>query len=132
MIQFKILSGKQAGAITVARRFPFRVGRAADADLMLEEPGVWDAHCQIEFDRSAGFLACPQGDALLTVNGQSVQAPTRLRNGDSLELGGARLQFWLGETRPSGFRLREWLVWGGIALVTLAQVAIVYRLLHQG
>ncbi len=35
MIQLSILSGKKAGTQTVARRFPFRIGRAAENELQL-------------------------------------------------------------------------------------------------
>jgi len=130
MVQFKVLSGKTAGSTSVARRFPFRVGRASGVDLMLEEPGVWDDHFHVEFEAGNGFVACPQGDALMTINGKAAREKRLLCNGDSIEIGGARLQFWLGETRQYGMRLREWLVWSGIAVVTLAQVALIYRLLR--
>lgn len=130
MIQFKVLSGKTAGSTSVARRFPFRIGRSSGADLVIEEPGVWDDHFHVEFERGNGFVAHPQGDALMTINGESAREKKLLRNGDSIEIGGARLQFWLGETRQSGMRLRESLVWIGIVLVTLAQVALIYRLLR--
>jgi hypothetical protein len=129
MIQFKILSGKTAGSTSVARRFPFRVGRASGADLLLEEPGVWDDHFHVEFEAGNGYIASTQGDALMTINGKAVQEKTLLRNGDSIEIGGARLQFWLGETRQSAMRIREFLVWLGIAAITLAQVYLIYRLL---
>ena len=130
MIQFKILSGKTAGSTSVARRFPFRVGRASGSDLVLAEPGVWDDHFHIEFEAGNGFIAHPQGDALMTVNGEPARAARLLRNGDSIEIGGARLQFWLDETRQSAMRLREWSVWFGIALVTFAQMALIYRLIR--
>ena len=55
MVQLQILSGKQAGALWVARRFPVHVGRAADNDLQLEEDGVWDEHLQLDFDPAEGF-----------------------------------------------------------------------------
>ena len=42
MVQFNILSGRKAGAQSAARRFPFRIGRAAGNELQLEvgEVGV--------------------------------------------------------------------------------------------
>ena len=40
MIQLNVLSGKTAGSQTVARRFPFRIGRAAQNDLLLDDDGV--------------------------------------------------------------------------------------------
>ena len=47
MVQFKIVSGKMAGTEQVARRFPFRIGRSAEADLRLEDDGVWDDHLEL-------------------------------------------------------------------------------------
>ena len=44
MVQLNILSGKKAGTRTVARHFPFRIGRAAGNELQLEDDGVWDQH----------------------------------------------------------------------------------------
>lgn len=130
MIQLRVLSGKMAGSTAVARRFPFQVGRAPDAGLVLQEAGVWDRHFQIQFERGHGFTVAPLGDAILTINGHSASEKNILRNGDSIEIGGTRLQFWLGETRQTGLRLREGLVWLGIAAMTLAQIVIIYRLLR--
>jgi predicted component of type VI protein secretion system len=129
MIQLKVLSGRQAGSVLAARRFPFRVGRGADSDLQLEEPGVWDQHFEIQFEQGNGFLAVPQGDALITVNGKPAQE-LRLRNGDRIEMGGAAVQFWLGETRQRGFRLREWTVWSIYALVTGLEIFLIIRMLQ--
>jgi len=129
MVQLKILSGKKAGTAWVARRFPVRIGRSASADLRLEEDGVWDEHLQLDLDAAQGFVlnACPP--ALTAVNGQPVQR-TLLRNGDAIDLGSLKLQFWLCETRQSGLRFRERLVWGGIAAVCLAQLGLIYWLLR--
>ncbi len=125
MIQIKVLSGKMAGQTILARRFPFQVGRAAGLDLTIEEPGVWDRHFAIHFEPGNGFIAERQGEALMTINGEAANQKRRLHNGDSIELAGTRLEFWLAETRQSGFRLREGLVWAGITLVTAAQLALI-------
>ena len=71
MIQLKILSGKMAGTETVARRFPFRIGRSQSADLRLEEDGVWDEHLELAFDAATGFVLTAHQDALAAVNGQA-------------------------------------------------------------
>jgi pSer/pThr/pTyr-binding forkhead associated (FHA) protein len=125
MVQFKILTGKMAGSLKVARRFPVRIGRSASADLPLDENGVWDQHLRVEFKPRQGFVAIPEENALFHVNGESA-GEVLLRNGDVLELGGAKVQFWLAETRQAALAWREWLVWIGVACVCLAQVALVY------
>jgi predicted component of type VI protein secretion system len=129
MIQLRILSGKKAGTSWVARRFPVRVGRSAAADLQLEEAGVWDEHFRIALNPGAGFVLETQPDALVTTNGQPLQRAV-LRNGDTIEIGSLKMQFWLDEPRQSGLRVYEGLVWALIVLVSLGQVALIYLLLH--
>jgi len=129
MVQLKVLSGKKAGTVWVARRFPVRIGRSADADLQLEENGVWDQHLQLDFSLGEGFVLSAQPNALVSVNGQAVRQ-SLLRNGDAIDIGSIRMQFWLGETRQTGLRFREGLTWAGIAAVTLGQVGLIYWLLR--
>jgi hypothetical protein len=129
MVLLKVLSGKKAGTTWVARRFPVCIGRSSAADLQLEDSGVWDQHLQLDFNPQAGIVLSTQPDALATVNGQ----PTRqsvLRNGDTIEIGSLRLQFWLSETRQAGLRVREGLTWAGIAAVSLSQIGLIYWLLR--
>jgi pSer/pThr/pTyr-binding forkhead associated (FHA) protein len=129
MIQLKILSGKKAGAVWSARHFPVRIGRSAGSDLQLEEHGVWDEHLRIGLNPAAGFALETQPDALVTVNGQPVQRAV-LRNGDTLEVGSVKIQFWLKEARQRGLRMQEALVWAVIAVVTTLQMALFYWLIQ--
>jgi pSer/pThr/pTyr-binding forkhead associated (FHA) protein len=129
MVQLKVLSGKKAGTVWMARRFPVRIGRSADADLQLEEDGVWDQHLQLDLNLGEGFVLRAQPNALASVNGQAVHQ-SLLRNGDAIDIGSIRMQFWLGETRQAGLRFREGLTWAGIAAVTLGQVGLIYWLLR--
>ena len=129
MVQLKVLSGKRAGTTWVARRFPVRIGRSADADLQLEEDGVWDQHLQLDFNPVEGIVLTALPDAIATVNGRPVHQ-TVMRNGDAIDIGSLRMQFWLGETRQVGLRFREWLTWAGITAVSLGQVGLIYWLLH--
>ncbi len=129
MVQLKVLSGKKAGTVWVARRFPVRVGRSAGADLQLDESGIWDQHLQVDFSRGEGYVLRTQPDALTSVNGQA--APRALlRNGDTIEIGSIRMQFWLAEARQRGLRFREGLTWAGIAVVTAGQISLIYWLLR--
>ncbi len=129
MVHLRIVSGKTAGTGLVTRRFPVRIGRASDADLRLEEQGVWDEHLRLEFDAVEGFVVQTAPHALAAVNGHSIQRAV-LRNGDLLEVGSARIQFWLSETRQAGLRLREGLIWAAIAAISLGQVVLIYWLLQ--
>ena len=129
MIQLRILSGKKAGTIWVARRFPVRIGRSATANLRLEEDGVWEQHLLIEFKRGEGYLLATQGEALASVNGEPV-GQTLLHNGDYITVGSVEFQFWLGEVRQSGLGLRETVTWLAIGAVWLGQFALIYWLVR--
>ena len=129
MFQLKVLSGKKAGTVWVARRFPVRIGRAAAADLQLEESGVWDQHLKLDLSPEEGIVMSAQPNALAPVNGQPAHRVV-LRNGDAIDVGSLRMQFWLSEARQAGLSFREGLTWAGIAVVSLGQVGLVYWLLH--
>ena len=128
MIQLDVLSGNKAGNRTVVRHFPFRVGRAADNDLRLDDDGVWDEHLTLSF-QNRGFNLAVAPSALIAVNGEPFQNQT-LRNGDVITIGSAKLQFWLAAARQRGLRLREMFVWTLLLLVTLGQFILVYWLLQ--
>jgi pSer/pThr/pTyr-binding forkhead associated (FHA) protein len=129
MIQFSILSGKQAGTQTVARRFPFRIGRAAGNDLQLEDDGIWDHHLTLEFQPAAGFHLTTAPSALATVNGEPVQNVI-LRNGDTITAGSVKIQFWLAAAKQGSLAARESFVWALLGLVTLGQLALIYWLIR--
>ena len=129
MVQLKVLSGKKAGTAWVARRFPVRIGRSAGANLQVEESGVWDQHLQLDFNPAEGIVLSAQPNALTAVNGQAVQQ-TVLHNGDVIDIGSLRLQFWLSETRQADLRLREGFTWAAIAAISLGQVGLIYWLLR--
>lgn len=128
MVQFNVLSGKQAGTQWVARRFPVRVGRSQEADLVLEDAGVWQEHFELRFERGHGYVIRATPDALTRVNGETL-AEGLLRNGDVLDLGAVRLQFWLAATKPAGLATREWATWLLVGAMSLGQVALIYFLL---
>jgi predicted component of type VI protein secretion system len=128
MVQLQILSGKKAGTQFTAARVPLLIGRAADADLSLEEPGVWPRHCQIA--RHGRDLVCQaQAGAILSVNGVPVDEAI-LRNGDVLSMGALKIQFALSPVRQASQRLRECLTWAALAILCLGQVALIYRLIQ--
>ncbi|HKQ36589.1 MAG TPA: FHA domain-containing protein, partial [Verrucomicrobiae bacterium] len=81
MVELRVLSGKQAGASVVARRFPFVVGRGAEASLRLEDEGVFDRHFNLNFQPPEGFFIRSEAEAVTAVNNQPV-TQARLRSGD--------------------------------------------------
>jgi len=125
MIQLHVLSGKMAGSRVAASRFPFRIGRAPQNDLPLEDDGVWDQHLTLEFRKKEGFRLATAPDAIAAVNTKPA-ADTLLRNGDIVTLGSAKLQFWIAPARQRGLRLRENLVWALLILVALIELILIY------
>ena len=121
MVQLRILSGKMAGDTKVVRHFPFSIGRSAENDLCLDEPGVWDSHLTLGLHKEIGFTLETAPDAFAAVNEQPL-ASTCLHNGDVISFGSAKIQFWLAPAPLRGLRLREWLV--GFLLVAVAAVQI--------
>jgi len=129
MVQLQVFSGKHAGTATLARRFPFVVGRNSTADLCLEQDGIWDRHLEFHLQIPDGFLLKAHPRALTSVNGQQVQQ-TFLRNGDLIEVGPLKIQFWLSETRQRGLRTREFLTWFALAALCATQIVLIYGLLN--
>ena len=129
MIQLKILSGKMAGTEIVARRFPFRIGRSAAADLHIEDAGIWDEHLTLSLSGGSRVEASVQPGALAMINGVTL-SHAQIRNGDTIQIGAAQIAIGLVPTRQPSFRGREALVWIGLALLSLAQVGLIYWLLN--
>ncbi|MGD0538375.1 MAG: FHA domain-containing protein [Verrucomicrobiota bacterium] len=129
MVLFRILSGKLAGTEIVACHFPFRVGRAPTADLRLEARGVWDQHCELLKEVPRGIVLQANHASLTLLNGERVEEAT-LRNGDLLELGEVRLQFWLSPAVQTGLAAREILTWLTLAGLLFAQIGLIYWLTH--
>jgi hypothetical protein len=131
MVLLRILSGPQAGGAQAVRHFPFHVGRAADNDLCLDGPGIWDYHFMLDLRPSDGFALQTFDQAFATVN-DLPQTATRLRQGDVISFGSAKIQFWLAAPGQRGLRLRELAVWALLAAVTAGQVALIFCLLGMG
>jgi len=131
MVQFSILSGSMAGSVQAVRRFPFRIGRAPANDLCLDVSGVWDRHLVLEFERGEGFTLKAIDQAFVTVNDHQ-QASARLRNGDVISFGSAKIQFWLSDPVQRGLRVREVFFWVLLAALTLGQLALIYFLVELG
>jgi predicted component of type VI protein secretion system len=129
MIQLKILSGKKAGTELVVRHFPFYVGRSANCQLCLDEPGVWDNHFQINLNSSDAFTLVADQNASVTIEGKTVRE-AELRNGDVIEIGSAKILFSLSPTTQKSLVAREALTWIGLAALGLVQVSLIYQLLR--
>jgi pSer/pThr/pTyr-binding forkhead associated (FHA) protein len=128
MVQLHILSGKKAGAQFTGTRFPIHVGRAAEADISVDEPGVWPRHLKIT-RRPEGLVCQAEANARVGVNDVQVDQAV-LRNGDVISIGALKIQFALAPVRQSSLFAREWLVWTALAVICLGQVALICRLIR--
>ncbi len=129
MINLYILSGKKAGSHVAASHFPFRIGRSTGNDLPLEDAGIWEQHVTLEFQKKEGFHIVTASNALAAVNDKPVEN-IRLRNGDIITLGSAKIQFWLAPAPQYSLRLRENFVWALLILITAGQFLLLYLLLY--
>ena len=128
-VQLRILSDSDPAAVQVVKRFPCRIGRSSSADLRLEQAGVWDRHLELQLVPADGIAVVVLPGALATFNGEQLERKI-LRNGDVIELGAAKLQFWLSPTRQRSFRVRESLTWIALATLCAAQIFLIYQLLR--
>ena len=119
-----------ADGLQVVRHFPFYIGRAADNDLRLEADGIWDYHFMLDFKTDEGFTLQTFDEAFATVNDQP-QTAARLRNGDIISFGSAKIQFWLAAPQQRGLCLRELFVWALLAAVTASQIALICWLIAK-
>ncbi|MCX6904687.1 MAG: FHA domain-containing protein [Verrucomicrobia bacterium] len=128
MVQLAILTGEKAGQSRTFCHFPLQIGRAAGAHLPLEDKGVWNQHACVRFLPGEGFLLEAYPGALMRVNGERTEK-SRLRNGDTIEFGSAKVRFWLSSLRQRNLRPREALTWLALAGLLVLQMALIYRLL---
>ncbi|MBI4327210.1 MAG: FHA domain-containing protein [Chloroflexi bacterium] len=130
MVQLRILQGKRAGFSKVIQRFPCRMGRAPDADFRLEDDGVWNQHLELNLDGTEGFTLTRLPQALAAVNGQSFQK-ILLRNGDLIEIGLLKIQFWLSDRQQINLGPRELFTWLFLTATAALQVVLVFWLMQE-
>jgi hypothetical protein len=127
MVQLKFLTGKQPGRVCSVQRFPCLIGRSANADVRVEEGGVWDEHLEITLSFAEGFILRTLPNSLASINGQRFDR-VPVRNGDIIEMGSLKMQFWLEATRQRSLRARELLTWLALGILSLGQVGLIYWL----
>ena len=125
MVQLSILSGKLAGDIQIIQ----------DGRVFVPLRGVFEqlgasvvySNGTIDANGNGRDISLQIGSTQATVNGQP-QKSTRLRNGDIISIGSAKIQFWLAPAPLRGLGLREALVWLLVASVVASQLALIYWL----
>lgn len=124
MVELRILNGVMAGRQWSARRFPIRIGRNKDCDLTLPDTGVWDEHVEISYDADSGFYATSLSEGSVIVSNQPVESAP-LKNGDTLTLGAAVVQFWIAPAVQKRFHFLELALWIVLVALCAGQVALI-------
>ncbi|MGC8742431.1 MAG: FHA domain-containing protein [Verrucomicrobiia bacterium] len=128
MAKLSVISGKNKGLSIKLDKFPFTFGRADNADLSIDEEGVFDRHFQITHIPGDGYYIEAFEPALVAVNDLYI-TKTRLKNGDFIQSGNVKLRFWLAEVKQKNFIFREIIIWFWLTLLTFGQVFVIYWLL---
>jgi hypothetical protein len=93
----------------------------------MDDPGVWEKHLELRLDPDGRFVLSTFPDTVALLNGQSFKK-SHLRNGDLVDLGSARFQFWLGETRQARGIANACILWGVLVGVLAAEFALIWWL----
>lgn len=128
-IRLERVDGTAAGNPIEACRFPFTLGKAKSCDLQIVAKGVWDTHLILDNAGEKGITATPISDALIMINGVSQGKTVRLKDGDLLGLGAAKLRFWLAPLCQTDRSVFDALIWIALLLFGLGQVAAIAWLL---
>ena len=127
MVQFEVFWASGEATIHPFSSLPCTIGRDTRCDLCLPEPGVWDQHVTISLTEDSSFRVVRQSEGTLILNGEVVEdAP--LRNGDTLELGGITVRFWLTPVRPRSQSAGDWVFWGLVGLVFATMISLMITL----
>jgi hypothetical protein len=130
MLYLSLGSDSVAGTDTVARHFPFRIGRSEVASLRLERAGIWEQHVELNLGNGCVTIAsCDQ--APVRINGCQMTEPCIVHCGDLLELGSVKIIVGLSSADRRKDLLQQGVLAGSILGLTLAQGAIFWWLSNQ-
>lgn len=127
MVEIRVVSGKNAGRKANPSQFPFSIGRSSKTGLCLSDPGIWDHHASVLQAEDGAFFLKPGPGAVVNIDGQTPQEH-RLRNGDVFACGAAQLQFWIAPAPARSLTPVELSLWGLVASVVTAEVALLLLL----
>lgn len=120
-----IRSGRASNHFVAVNHFPVTIGRSANSQLRLEDPGIWDMHAKLTLLPGKGILLQPLSDGTVTLHDQPVTTATVLRNGDIFHLSTIQCQFQLGPSAPGKLMWREWLFWLLLGAAIIGQIYLI-------
>jgi pSer/pThr/pTyr-binding forkhead associated (FHA) protein len=74
---------------------PFSIGRDASSGIVIREPAVSRSHAEVR-PEGDGFVLHPTGATGTRLNGSPVSEPTKLTDGDRIEIGSVEISFRQG------------------------------------
>lgn len=119
-----------AGTETVARHFPFHIGRSKESDLRLEQPGVWEEHAVFRLEEDRLKLA-GSGQASIRLNGRLLEAAAVVRAGDLVEVGAVKIRIGLATAVQHGGATTRLLLVALVAGVSALQIGLFVWLANQ-
>jgi len=128
MVQLNILSGEYQQQFVESNIFPMRIGRGKDCHLQLGDTGVWEHHLELNLNEEHHFTIRTAPDATAMVNGQPLEGVQPLHNGDLIEIGMVKIQFWLGSVQQKNLGIREAAAWTLLLVVILAEIYLLFWL----
>ena len=130
MLHLRVVGDSTAGTETVARHFPFRIGRSEESDLRFEQPGVWEEHAAFYLEDGALKLA-GSGQASVRLNGRLLAAAAPVRSGDLMEVGAVRIRIGLATAVQREGTITRLLLLAMIAGVSALQIGLFFWLADQ-
>ena len=128
MVQLNILSGEYQRQFVESNIFPMRIGRGKACHLQLVDTGVWEYHLELSLNEEHHFTIRTASDATAMVNGQPLEGVQLLHNGDIIEIGMVKIQFWLGSVQQKTLGIREAAAWALLLAVTMAEIYLLFWL----
>jgi pSer/pThr/pTyr-binding forkhead associated (FHA) protein len=128
MVQLNILSGEYEQQFVKSNTFPIRIGRGENCQLQLVDTGIWENHLELNLNEEQHFTIRTASDATAMVNGKPLKGVQLLRNGDLIEIGLVKIQFWLGTVQQKNLGMREAAVWALLLAVTMAEIYLLFWL----
>ena len=128
MVQLNILSGEYEQQFVKSNTFPIRIGRGENCQLQLVDTGIWENHLELNLNEEQHFTIRTASDATAMVNGKPLKGVQLLRNGDLIEIGLVKIQFWLGTVQQKNLRIREAAAWALLLAVTMAEIYLLFWL----
>ncbi len=125
LAQLHITAGKMAGQYYRANTFPLVIGRGKDCELQMSDSGIWDQHLEIDIDAECRLLIRCNPESTAMVNGEPLKETLPLRNGDQIEVGTGKLQFFLGNVRQKNLHTHETIIWILLGALTLTEIVLI-------